>query len=66
MGNPWTDLVKKTFRLGKQTDASYSLKEAMVEAKKVYKKGSVILAPKRTRRKSSGGAKKRRRRTVSR
>lgn len=38
MGNPWTDLVKETFRSGKKTNAMYSLKDAMVAAKKVYKK----------------------------
>lgn len=38
MGNPWTDLVKQTFRTGKKSNAMYSLKDAMVAAKKVYKK----------------------------
>jgi|688.fasta_scaffold1751863_1 hypothetical protein len=68
MGNPWTDLVKKTFHLGKKTDAAYSLKDAMIAAKKVYKKGAETLSntikKKTTRRKSSRG--KKRRRTVSR
>ena len=68
MGNPWTDLVKKTFHLGKKTDAAYSLKDAMIAAKKVYKKGAetvTTINKKTTRRKSSRRGKKRRR-TVSR
>ena len=37
MGNPWTNLVKETFRSGKKINAMYSLKDAMIEAKKIYK-----------------------------
>ena len=40
MGNPWTDLVKKTFRTGKKINVTYSLKDAMIEAKKIYKNGA--------------------------
>jgi hypothetical protein len=40
MGNPWTDLVKQTFRTGKKLNVTYSLKDAMIEAKKVYKNGT--------------------------
>ena len=39
MGNPWTDLVKEKFRAGKKLNVLYSLKDAMIEAKKSYKKG---------------------------
>jgi hypothetical protein len=65
MGNPWTDLVKQKFDLGKKINASYSLKDAMIEAKKFYKKGSALSASvsaKMTgkRRNKRGGSKKRR------
>ncbi len=61
MGNPWTDLVKETFRLGKQTDVTFSLKDAMIKAKKVYKKGAVSLSSisKRSTRGKTRGGKKR-------
>jgi hypothetical protein len=39
MGNPWTDLVKEKFKAGKKFNVLYSLKDAMIEAKKFYKKG---------------------------
>uniref|UniRef100_A0A6C0DQK4 Uncharacterized protein n=1 Tax=viral metagenome TaxID=1070528 RepID=A0A6C0DQK4_9ZZZZ len=34
----WTNLVKKTYSLGKKKDKNYSLKDAMLAAKKQYKK----------------------------
>lgn len=61
MGNPWTDLVKQTFRTGKKLNVTYSLKDAMIEAKKVYKNGASNLTGKKTY-----VAKKGKRRTVRR
>jgi len=46
MGNPWTDLVKQTFRTGKKLNVTYSLKDAMIEAKKVYKNGAANITGK--------------------
>ena len=42
MSSPWTKLVQEKFRLGRLSNPSYSLKEAMKSAKKVYKKGNVV------------------------
>jgi len=56
MGNPWTDLVKQTFRTGKKLNVTYSLKDAMIEAKKVYKNGTANI----TGKKKVGKKKKRR------
>ena len=39
MSNPWTKLVQEKFRLGRMTNPSYSLGQAMKSAKKVYKTG---------------------------
>jgi hypothetical protein len=35
--SPWTKLVQDKFRLGRMTNPSYSLGQAMKAAKKVYK-----------------------------
>lgn len=48
MGNPWTNLVKKTFNAGKKVNAMYSLKDAMIESKKVYKTGASFVSTKRS------------------
>ena len=40
----WTKLVQEKFRLGRMTNPSYSLGEAMKAAKKVYKKGKDVTA----------------------
>ena len=55
MGNPWTDLVKEKFRLGRKTSAEYSLKDAMIEAKKFYKKGAQSVTGKRRSAPASKG-----------
>jgi hypothetical protein len=39
MSNPWTKLVQEKFRLGRLTNPSFSLGQAMQSAKKVYKTG---------------------------
>jgi hypothetical protein len=35
----WNRLVKSTFKMGKAKNPEYSLRDAMLEAKKMYKKG---------------------------
>ena len=42
--SPWTKLVQEKFRLGRMSNPSYSLGEAMKAAKKVYKNGKVVTA----------------------
>jgi len=42
--SPWTKLVQDKFRLGRMTNPSYSLGQAMKAAKKVYKKSKVVTA----------------------
>ena len=36
----WNNAVKTAFKMGRKTNKSYSLKEAMFDAKKIYKKGT--------------------------
>ena len=35
----WTDAVKKTFKQGRLSNPSYQFKDALMDAKKIYKKG---------------------------
>ena len=35
----WNRLVQSTFKMGKAKNPEYSLRDAMLEAKKMYKKG---------------------------
>jgi hypothetical protein len=44
MANAWTKLVQEKFRLGRLSNPSFSLGEAMKSAKKVYKKGVELSA----------------------
>ena len=48
----WVDTVKNTFKMGKKKNRNYTLKDAMIDAKKVYKKGSnsVVGAVNKTRK----------------
>lgn len=39
----WLDTVKKTFKEGRVKNANYKLKDALRDAKKVYKKGEVAV-----------------------
>ena len=39
----WLDTVKKTFKDGRKRNASYKFKDALKDAKKVYKKGEVAV-----------------------
>jgi hypothetical protein len=36
----WNKAVKTAFKMGRKTNKNYSLKNAMFDAKKIYKKGS--------------------------
>lgn len=38
-GNHWTRLVTKTYRKNKKSNKNYSFKQAIMDAKKIYKKG---------------------------
>lgn len=38
----WTDAVKKTFKQGRLSNPSYQFKNALVDAKKIYKKGESV------------------------
>tara|TARA_E500000178_G_scaffold355247_1_gene427180 strand:+ start:2907 stop:3230 length:324 start_codon:yes stop_codon:yes gene_type:complete len=48
----WTDTVKKTFKQGRLSNPAYQFKDALKDAKKIYKKGEVALvdAAKKTRK----------------
>lgn len=39
----WLDTVKKTFKEGRLKNANYKLKDALRDAKKVYKKGETAV-----------------------
>lgn len=57
MANAWTRLVKEKFRLGRISNPSFTLGEAMESAKKVYKKGVEMSAKagRTTSRRKRGG-----------
>jgi hypothetical protein len=38
----WNKVVKTTFKAGRKTNKNYSLKSAMLDAKKIYKKGTNV------------------------
>jgi len=40
----WTDAVKKTFHMNRKTNKSYQFKNALIDAKKIYKKGSGVIS----------------------
>jgi hypothetical protein len=65
MANAWTKLVQEKFRLGRLSNPSFSLGEAMKSAKKVYKKGVELSAVsrKKSRGRKSGGKTRGRRRS---
>jgi hypothetical protein len=50
----WNKAVKQAFKMGRKTSKSYSLKNAMFDAKKIYNKGKNVAMSmgKRTRRRS--------------
>jgi len=35
----WVNTVKNTFKMGKKNNRNYTLRDAMIDAKKIYKKG---------------------------
>jgi hypothetical protein len=49
MPNAWIAAVRSTFAAGRKKNKSYSYKQAMIDAKKTYKKGSAAAAPKKKR-----------------
>ena len=51
----WNHAVKTAFKMGRKTSKSYSLKDAMFDAKKIYKKGknAVVNLGHQTRRRAS-------------
>lgn len=51
----WNKAVKKAFKMGRKTNKNYSLKEAMFDAKKIYKKGkdTVMSVGNQTRKQKS-------------
>jgi hypothetical protein len=51
----WNQAVKTAFKMGRKTRKTYSLKEAMMDAKKIYKKGknTVVNMGRQTRRRAS-------------
>lgn len=52
----WNKAVKTAFKAGRKTNKNYSLKDAMFDAKKIYKKGSnaVMNMGRQTRRQKKG------------
>lgn len=52
----WNNAVKNAFKAGRKTNKNYSLKQAMLDAKKLYKKGTTSLGKfgkRQTRRSAS-------------
>jgi hypothetical protein len=39
----WVNTVKNTFKMGKKKNSNYTLRDAMIDAKKVYKKGETAI-----------------------
>ena len=56
----WIDTVKKTFKQGRSSNPAYQFKDALKDAKKIYKKGEVAVvdATKKTRKVVRKAAKK--------
>jgi len=56
MATAWNLAVKTAFKNGRKTNKNYSLKQAMLDAKKIYKKGSsnaMDMGRRQTRRRAS-------------
>ncbi len=52
----WNKAVKTAFKMGRKTNKTYSLKQAMFDAKKIYKKGAnavMSMGTRKTRRRGS-------------
>ena len=53
----WNKAVKTAFKMGRKTSKNYSLKQAMFDAKKIYKKGAktvMDMTGRQTRRRAKG------------
>ena len=57
----WNQAVKTAFKMGRKTSKTYSLKQAMFDAQKIYKKGKSVVASigSQTRRGSKKGYRRR-------
>jgi hypothetical protein len=49
----WNKVVKNAFKMGRKTNKNYSLKQAMFDAKKMYRKGKNMVMGKSTRKRKS-------------
>jgi len=49
----WNKAVKNAFKMGRKTNKNYSLKQAMFDAKKMYRKGKNMVMGKSTRKRNS-------------
>ena len=52
MSSEWNQAVKQTFKAGRKTNKFYSLKDAMMDAKKIYRKGANVVSAKMSRKNS--------------
>jgi hypothetical protein len=50
MPNAWMSHLAKVYAAGKRKDSAYKYSQAMKDAKKTYKKGSVAKKPKKRRK----------------
>jgi hypothetical protein len=58
MATEWNKAVKKAFKMGRKTNKNFTLKQAMFDAKKIYKKKRGSKLPKyrgKTRKTRGGG-----------
>uniref|UniRef100_A0A6C0CKV2 Uncharacterized protein n=1 Tax=viral metagenome TaxID=1070528 RepID=A0A6C0CKV2_9ZZZZ len=55
----WIELVKEKYALGKKTDKEYTLKKAILAAKKDYKKPATMTVRKKTQKRKKTKGKKR-------
>lgn len=49
----WNKAVKSAFKMGRKSNKNYSLKQAMFDAKKIYKKGQTMVIGKTIRKRKS-------------
>jgi len=56
----WNQAVKQAFKMGRSVNKGYSLKQAMKDAKKIYRKGKGVTAKKYRRSSKKSGYGRRR------